>query len=272
MKYFLHDTSAFSDEKITMLHMKFGFEGVGLFYTILERIAQQEKPIAESVLKAQLNIRKKLQKQLDFMYEIDILSIKNGEVFNENLLSFSQKYQIKKEKTRKRVSEWREKQKDSENVTNYEHVRNAGKDNISKVKESKVNKTYKTTLLSSLKNEDVDNKEYLELTIAFRDLFKKNLSEKNISTSKIDKAKGSWIDPIRLIIESDRYTKDDLRDVWNFLNKDVFWKSNILSTSKLREKFNTLLSQARKPDKESKKNNSNEIDYSFMKKRIEKYV
>jgi hypothetical protein len=112
MKYFLHDTSAFSDEKITMLYMKFGYEGVGLFFTILERIAQQEKPMAESVLKMQLNIKKRLEKQLNFMYEIDLLTIKEGEVFNENLLEFSKKYQIKKEKTRKRVSDWRSKNKE----------------------------------------------------------------------------------------------------------------------------------------------------------------
>ena len=86
MKYFLHDTNAFSDEKITLLYMKFGFEAIGLFFTILERIALQEKPIIESVLKSQLGIKKKLQKQLDFMYEIDLFSKKGDDVFNENIL------------------------------------------------------------------------------------------------------------------------------------------------------------------------------------------
>ena len=139
MKYFLHDSNAFNDEKITMLHMKFGFEAVGLFFTILEKLAFQEKPIQESVLRAQLGIRKKLEKQLYFMYEIEILSVKNGEVFNENILKVSEKYQIKKEKTKKRVSDWREIQADSESVTRYERVRNSSKVNKSKVKESKVN-------------------------------------------------------------------------------------------------------------------------------------
>ena len=133
MKYFLHDSNAFNDEKITMLHMRFGFEAVGLFFTILEKLAFQEKPIQESVLRAQLGIRKKLEKQLYFMYEIEILSVKNGEVFNENILKVSEKYQIKKEKTKKRVSDWRENQADSESVTRYERVRNSPKVNKSKV-------------------------------------------------------------------------------------------------------------------------------------------
>lgn len=72
------------------------------------------------------------------MEEIGLISSKNGETFNEQLLNFSEKYQIKKEKNAKRILQWREKQAVSENVTrnvtNSEHVRNA-----SKVKRSKVN-------------------------------------------------------------------------------------------------------------------------------------
>ena len=245
MKYFLHDTSAFSDEKITMLYIKFGYEGVGLFYTILERLALQEKPIQENVLKVQLNIKKRLEKQLHFMYEIDLLSVTNGEVFNENLLTFSGKYQIKKEKTRKRVSEWREKQKDTKNVTRYKHVRNADKVKESKVNESNKKKTYKDYPLSSLKNEDVENKDYLQSTLLFYDLFKSNLVELGINTSKLEKAKGNWIDPIRLILEVDEYNKQDLRTVYDFLKRDNFWKENIRSTSKLRDKFETLLIRAK---------------------------
>jgi len=133
MKYFLHDTNAFSDEKITLLYMKFGFEAIGLFFTILEKLALQEKPVSEDVLKTQLNIKKRLEKQLHFMYEIGILSIQDGDVFSENILNISEKYKTKKEKTKKRVSEWREKQGDKKNVTRYESVCNTPKVNKSKV-------------------------------------------------------------------------------------------------------------------------------------------
>jgi uncharacterized protein YlaN (UPF0358 family) len=245
MKYFLHDTNAFSDEKITMLYMQFGFEAVGLFYVILEKLALQEKPVRENVLKTQLNIKKRLQKQLDFMYEIDILSVKNGEVFNENLANYSEKYKIKKEKTRKRVSEWRDKQKDTESVTRYNDVRNSGKVKESKVKES----NYKTTLLSDLKKSDVPNREYFEITIAFWELFKKNILEVGGSTTTIDKAKGTWIDHIRLLIESDKQNIISVRTVFAYLQKDIFWKKNILSTATLRKQFNKLLLSANSDEK-----------------------
>lgn len=134
MKYFLHDTNSFQDEKITELFIQHGYEGLGLFYTILEKLAMQEKPVKTIVLKKQLSVGKKLEKVWSFLEEIELIYSNNGETFNENILKFSEKYQIKKEKTKERVSQWRDNQRDSENVTRYNDVRNDPK-----VKESKVN-------------------------------------------------------------------------------------------------------------------------------------
>ena len=137
MKYFLHDSNSFNDEKITQLFIKFGYEGLGLFYTILEKLSQQEKPILTDVLKHQLKVGKKLEKIWNFMEEIELISSNNGETFNEQLLNFSEKYQIKKEKNAKRISKWRENQTDKKNVTCYESVSNTPKVNRSKVNKSK---------------------------------------------------------------------------------------------------------------------------------------
>jgi hypothetical protein len=135
MKYFLHDTNSFDDEKITELYLKFGYEGLGLFYTTLEKMSKQEKPVKTDILKAQLRVGKRLNKCWIFMEEIGLISSNNGESFNKQLLNFSEKYQIKKEKTRKKVQEWRERQENKEIVTSYVPV-----SNLPKVKESKVNK------------------------------------------------------------------------------------------------------------------------------------
>jgi len=139
MKYYLHDTNSFQDEKITALYQKFGYEGLGLFYTFLEKIAAQEQPINTDVLKFQLKVGKKLEKCWNFMESIGLLSSNNGETFNKQLLNFSEKYKIKKEKNLKRISQWRENQDIAENVTHYKSVRNDHKEKKSKVKESKVN-------------------------------------------------------------------------------------------------------------------------------------
>jgi hypothetical protein len=159
MKYYLHDSTSFNDEKITELYLEFGYEGLGLFYTILEKLALQEKPIKTNVLKHQLNVGKKLEKVWKFMEEIDLISSNNGETFNKQLLNFSEKYQVKKEKNAKRIAEWRENQSVSEKVTHYESVSNAPKVNKSKVKESKVNISFSEMLSPFIAdlNDEYDN-------------------------------------------------------------------------------------------------------------------
>lgn len=110
------------------------------------------------------------------------------------------------------------------------------------IKEYKEYKEYKKYILSEINPDDFPdiNKEYIEITKAFQSLFRENLLEAGASTKTIDKAKGTWIDSIRLMIEVDGYTVNDLREVYQLLQKDAFWKQNILSTAKLREKMDKL--------------------------------
>lgn len=127
MKYYLHDTNSFNDEKITELFINYGYEGLGLFYTALEKLAFQEKPINTLVLKHQLKVGKKLEKCWKFMESLEILSSNNGETFNKQLLNFGEKYQIKKETNKKRIAQWRENQALTKSVTHYESVSNSPK-------------------------------------------------------------------------------------------------------------------------------------------------
>jgi hypothetical protein len=166
MKYFLHDTNSFQDEKITMLFMEYGYEGLGLFYTLLEKIGLQEKPIKTEVLKRQLQVGRKLEKCWSFLEEIGLISSSNGETFNERILSYSETYQIKNQKTLERVRKFRlkqsENQEDTENVTRYETVTKRER-NAPKVKESKVNKS-KGLLLVVRKNISVTPEEKEKLS------------------------------------------------------------------------------------------------------------
>jgi len=138
MKYYLHSSDSFDDDKIIALFMAHGYEGLGLFYTILEKFAKAEKPINTAALKHSLKVGKRLNKCWNFMESLGIICSSNGETFSKELLNFSEKYMIKKENNKERIKQWREKQQNIKNVTHNEHVRNTPKDNISKVKESKV--------------------------------------------------------------------------------------------------------------------------------------
>lgn len=133
-----------------------------------------------------------------------------------------------------------EQQKDSKRTAKEQQ-----KDTYKNVnKENNENNDYKNTYLSELKNSDFENPEYFEITIAYYELFKKNLIEAGASITTLEKAKGNWIDSVRLLIETDKQSLESIRIVFKFLQIDEFWKKNILSTKKLREKFNKLLMNA----------------------------
>lgn len=138
MKYYLHDSTSFQDEKITELYLEFGYEGLGLFYTILEKLALQEKPIKTKILKHQLNVGKKLEKCWNFLEEIELISSNNGETFNEQLLNFSKKYQVNKEKNAEKVEKWRKLKKSNDNVTGY--VPECNDDKVKEINKLNLNK------------------------------------------------------------------------------------------------------------------------------------
>lgn len=119
-------------------------------------------------------------------------------------------------------------------------------------------------LLSEIKISDVpdDELDYYKIAIAFQNLFIKNLNEVNAPIKSQEKAKyKNYVTPIRLLIEKDKVTKDQLKKVFKYLESSDgdFWKKNILSTQKLRKQIEKLLLQA------NKNNNINLINYDTEK-------
>lgn len=123
-----------------------------------------------------------------------------------------------------------------------------------KVKESKEKKT-KTFLMSEANASNISekNKGYFEIAKSFYSLFELNAEKLGVKWAQLEKAKAeTFIDPIRLLVESDNRTIDDIRHVWTFLSKDEFWRPNIQSTKKLREKFDQLITKAKNGEPTSK--------------------
>lgn len=123
-------------------------------------------------------------------------------------------------------------------------------------------------LLSEIDISDLENKdlEYFKIALSFRNLFIKNLKEKNAPAADQENAKyKAYVDPIRLMMEKDGVTRDQLKIVFNFLDSQEgnFWKPNILSTSKLRDKIQRLILESQKTskhnDQKKEKVNSGQI-------------
>jgi len=119
MKSFLHDSSAFDDEKVYRLYMEYDYKGIGIFWTILEKLAQQEKPIDEMVIMKQLSLGKRDKPILDFMDYLGLIKRKNGEIFNENLSNYIRTYVDKRKQNAKRMKYNRDNQQVTKNVQTH---------------------------------------------------------------------------------------------------------------------------------------------------------
>ncbi len=82
------------------------------------------------------------------------------------------------------------------------------------------------------------------------------------------KGKTSWPDDIRLMRERDNHTLDEIREMFVWANADSFWSANILSPSKLRDKWPQLEAQRNRPKltvmpaKKSAHGGFGDIDYT----------
>ena len=255
MKYYLHDSSSFQDERITELYIKFGYEGLGLFYTLLEKIALQEKPVKTLVLKRQLNVGKRLEKCWKFMEEIGIISS-----------SISETYKIKKEKNRERISQWRENQSVKENVMCNESVRNAGK-----VKRSKVNEIK----LKEIIKEDGEEKspQCIEILDAYDfeilwELYDKKVGNKEKLKKKWNKLKQTEKEDVFIYIP--KYKKSNpekkyRKNLETFLNNKS-WNDEIINKQQQADdKFNEVLRKLKDEPIESTPGKGLDVPYDLSK-------
>jgi hypothetical protein len=58
--------------------------------------------------------------------------------------------------------------------------------------------------------------------------------------------KRGWLDPTRLLLDRDGYTAEQVEALITWSQASEFWRSNILSMSKLRDKRLTLIAQAKR--------------------------
>lgn len=267
-EYFSHDADMRNDIKIKALRRKFSHTGYAVWNYLLETLSDSDffeiewDEINIELLAADYDVSvEELNSIVEYSLKIGLLQMQGDKLYSEtHKKRFSA---LLANRERKRVYGTKNSVETPENEVMACH--NSAETNInddygnpkphskvkeSKVKESKVEeskveeskeKNYKKILLSEVKPSDFPNlkPDHIEIAKAFQNLFRNNLKEAGAATVKVDKAKGTWIDDIRLIF-GDGYTNDDLRAVYGFLQSNSFWKKNILSTSKLREKFDKL--------------------------------
>lgn len=240
--YFSHDYNARVDDKIKKLLRKHGIKGYGIWWAIVEDLYNNANALRTDYDGIAYDLREDATLVKSVINDFDLFVV-DGDFFGSE--SVERRMNERNEKSKKaRVSASYRWGKQKNNANASQEDANASKTDAikeSKVKESKES-NYKKTLLSEITISEFPtlNSDYVEIAKAFVGLFKKNLIEAGASTLNVDRVKGSCIDDIRLIIEVNKYTMNDLREVYRFLQVNEFWKKNILSTGKLREKMDKL--------------------------------
>lgn len=147
-----------------------------------------------------------------------------------------------KEKVQVQVKEKEKVQKEIDNIL---------------MSEIKISDDRKFLLFKDSQIESEDLVKHFDIANKFRLLFIKNCLDRNVPTTHQANAKfKSYVDPIRKIFEIDKVTKEQLGEAYQYLNheKGEFWKGNIFSTSKLREKLPQILLKKNEPKKQNPKN------------------
>jgi hypothetical protein len=109
-----------------------------------------------------------------------------------------------------------------------------------------------------------------EIAKGFWQLFGKNLKEIGAPLANIKKANAKeWTRQIALMLKNEEATVDQLREVYDFLKVDEFWKPNVQSVPKLREKFTTIYSQSKKIKNESSSKGTGGASDAFKRRIFE---
>jgi hypothetical protein len=137
---------------------------------------------------------------------------------------------------------------------------------------SENNPTYNNTILDNNNNHNKhlmcevdtshDTSDSFQIAYAYFKLFEKNSNQLNVTWSHLKKTKvKDCVLPVRLLIDVDKRTKEELITVFRFLEKDPFWMKNIQTTKKLREKFDQLITQAKNPKTNERDKSENRVQY-----------
>lgn len=211
--YFSHDSNARRDEKILQLRAKFGWEGYGLYWAIIETLRESSDYSFSSNAKAGLAIslnttKEKLNDILKICFDTELLIEKDGRFFSESLMLRMEQID---EKRRKRAEAGRKGGIAKAMVKQNPNNAKAKPSKEKKVKEKKVKKDYKAfkhLSISIEENQNLINLGYrqneIDNTYDNIENYKKNTNYNSLYLTAINWLKRDYPDRIKTRSEGDK--------------------------------------------------------------------
>ena len=228
--YFSHDSNARHDKDIVLLRADHGWKGYGLFWAIIE------------ILRDQADYRFPLKRLNALSIEIgDDVSSFIDDCINEYELFASDGECFWSESLKRRMEK-------REEVTKARQQ--AGSKGGKASSKSKAKAKQNASIKGKERKESKENIKYLPVASLLAGKIAENDPKFFYNRNKNRFIK-DWADPIRLLIEKDGRSREEVEAVIVWCQEHSFWKSNIHSGGTLRKKFSKLLMQMKNGGKDA---------------------
>ena len=217
--YFPHDHNARGDENIIRLLRIHNWAGYGLYWAIVEKLYEGEGSISADVETIAYDLRAEAKVVGQILGDFGLFYTKRGRLRSH---SVDRRLSIREEKS--------ENAKASANARwgNADAMRTHSEGNAINKRKGKKEKERK--------------KERTDTSEAAKGLCEKLAGKMLVNNPKarIPETTEAWEKAADLMLTRDGRTVQEVENVLDFSQADGFWKCNILSMTKLREKFDQL--------------------------------
>ncbi len=250
MKWFKHFSTAMDDLFVKDLERKFGDTGYAFWFKTLELIAAHGQ---NGVLKISWkNYCDKLNKRRDHLRRILAFATQDEH------LTFAENSEDSITITCSRFAEI------SDNFTIYGKPLQSDFKVTSKQEEDKKKKEKKKDNTNVVEQYSPDSPQVL--------LSKKLLDGIRLNDEKFKEPDiQKWGESIDLLLRLDERAPQEIEDVIDFVLNDSFWKNNILSTRKLREKFSQLFLRMKNGAGKHTNSTQTRAGFSHTEKDVERF-
>ena len=235
MRWFKHDADANQDAKLKKLRMKYGLEGYGLYWYCLEQIAVNvvdskftfELEHDSEILSYDTGLHiERISEMMAYMVDLGLFENSHGIVTCLQMAKRLDKSMTSNPKMREMIAGIRK---------NHDPVMTPSADIMQdKIRLDKNRKEITTTSDKPKKYEDSDIDFARK---AFEEIQKVNPSHKKPNLE-------SWAEEVSRMVRIDKRTLFEMAELWVWVRQDPFWKTNVLSMSKFREKYDQLKMKA----------------------------
>jgi hypothetical protein len=243
LDYFPHDTDASSDEKIEGLRALYDNDGYAFFFISLERIYRTPEmfldistPEAEKILAKKVGIR--IDRFKNILKSALELGLFDKELFNNSKQLTSNGIRSRANIVLRHRANLRHNYDQKRGISSEETMEETMEENppetLQKTGETKVKKTKQNINIKN-KSEQKSSDAAINLSNKLKSLILRNNSK-----AKVPDDLNRWAVEIDRIMNLDERTETEIDEIITFSQEDKFWCANILSASKLREKYDQL--------------------------------